>query len=410
MKISRRSFLALGAAAASGCASTRFWPDDGLFNPCLPAALPESLRDDAIVLGAWDGIDPTQVWDCHAHLAGVGDSSDAWFNPRLRSWLQPVQRAQFAFYLNAACADGDSAIDTQFVTRLRQLIAGFPAGARAMLLAFDYFHSEQGVAEPARSTFHTPNHYAAAVAKLDPDRFEWIASIHPYRADAVDALKACIAQGARAVKWLPPAMNIDPSSPRCDAFYAALARHNLPLLTHAGQEQAVDAGELQRMGNPLLLRRALDHGVRVIATHCASLGVSPDLDRGPNGAETPNIDLFARLMREPRYEHRLYGDISAVVQVNRDESILRRIFTERDWHPRLLNGSDYPLPAIPPLVSVNHFVRNGYLTRAQADVLLQLRRHNALLFDFVLKRLLRIDGIALPSSVFRTRDFFVRSN
>jgi len=39
-------------------------------------------------------------------------------------------------------------------------------------------------------------------------------------------------------------------------------------------------------------------------------------------------------------------------------------------------------------------------------VLTEIRRHNPLLFDFVLKRHWRSDGRALSNSVFETRPFF----
>lgn len=407
MSINRRNFLTISGTVALGCVSHRAWSADLLFNSCLPDGLPSALRDHELVRAAWDGIDPTHYWDCHTHLIGVGDGNNGtWVNPNLRSLKHPVQRTQFEFYLNAACTTRSHNIDDQFVTRLRMLLDEFPKGAKAMLLAFDYYHDENGRPDLQRSTFHTPNDYAAQLAKLFPERFEWIASIHPYRADAVNALNDAVARGARAVKWLPPAMGIDPSSPRCDAFFEMLARHAIPLLTHAGHEHAVDAAELQRLGNPLLLRRALDHGVRVILAHCASLGTNADLDKGPNGPQTPNIELFARLMRESKYEKHLFADISAITQMNRSDAILRRIFSERDWHPRLLNGSDYPLPGIVPLFSLGNFVRRGYLTRSDADVLAQIRSHNALLFDFVLKRRLKIAGVVLPPAVFQTRTRF----
>lgn len=406
--MNRRGFLTLAGAVALAGTPRHAWPVDLLFNSCLPGGMPAGLRNHELVRAAWDGIDPAQYWDCHTHLLGVGDGNGGtWINPQLRSLLHPVKRIQFAFYLNAACITQDQNIDDQFVTRLRMLLEELPTGAKAMLLAFDYYHDEDGRPDPQRSTFHTPNEYVARLAQLVPERIEWIASIHPYRPDAVEALNSAVAAGARAVKWLPPAMAIDPASPRCDAFYAALARHKIPLLTHAGHEHAVDAAELQRLGNPLLLRRALDHGVRVIIAHCASLGESTDLDRGPHGPEVPNVELFARLMREPRYEKHLFADISAITQMNRSDATLRRIFTERDWHPRLLNGSDYPLPGIVPLFWLRGFVRKGYLARADADVLAQIRSHNALLFDFVLKRRLTIAGVTLPPAVFQTRARFL---
>lgn len=407
MYLNRRQLLSMGGVFALGYGAVRWWPDDGIFNPCLIEGLPPSLRQHELVQAAWEGIDSAQYWDGHAHLVGVGDGHfKTWVSPNLRSMWHPFQRTQFAFYLNAACVKEELHIDDQFIARLRRLMDEFPAGAKAMLLAFDYYHDDAGQVRLERSTFHTPNSYAAHLAKQVPDRFEWIASIHPYRPDAIEALTAVIAQGARAVKWLPPAMGIDPSSSRCDSFYETLARHNMPLLSHAGHEHAVDAADLQRLGNPLLLRRALDHGVRVIVAHCASLGSNVDLDVGAHGPEVPNIDLFARMMGEARYEGRLFGDVSAIIQVNRDDEVLRRIVLERDWHPRLIHGSDYPLPAVMPVISASKFVSRGYLAATDADVLSQIRQYNALLFDFILKRRLRIDGVSLPASVFQTRGFF----
>jgi mannonate dehydratase len=69
---------------------------------------------------------------------------------------------------------------------------------------------------------------------------------------------------------------MDPSSPRCYPFYEAMQRLNLPLLTHGGHELAAQGGGHQDFGNPLLLRRALDLGVRAIVAHCASLGAAVD--------------------------------------------------------------------------------------------------------------------------------------
>src|SRR4030095_2793026 len=121
-----------------------------------------------------------------------------------------------------------------------------------------------------------------------------------------------------------------------------LARTGIPLLTHAGHESAVDAAA-QDLGNPLRLRRALDHGVRVIVAHCATRGSGVDLDRGSSGPRVPNFALFGRLMDEARYGALLHGDISAIVQRTRAAEALPALLVRADWHPRLLWGSDYPL-------------------------------------------------------------------
>src|SRR5213078_1240558 len=106
-----------------------------------------------------------------------------------------------------------------------------------------------------------------------------------------------------------------------------------------GEEKAVDAAEDQRLGNPLLLRRALNRGVRVIIAHCAGLGDNVDLDDPRNG-KAKNFDLFLRLMGEDRYKELLFGDISAVLQYNRFRDTLETLLRRRDLHGRLVNGSD----------------------------------------------------------------------
>jgi mannonate dehydratase len=73
------------------------------------------------------------------------------------------------------------------------------------------------------------------------------------------------------------------------------------------------------------------------------------------------------------------------------------------WHARLLQGSDYPLPGVMPLYSVQLLVDNGWLDPSAAPVLRRLREHNAMLFDFVLKRSLRSGGHAFGDAVFSTR-------
>jgi mannonate dehydratase len=203
-------------------------------------------------------------------------------------------------------------------------------------------------------------------------------------------------------------MGMDPASPRCDPFYAELVRLDLPLITHGGMERAVNVGERQHLGNPLLLRRALEHGVRVVIAHCATLGVDRDLDRGEHGPYVDSFSLFARLMDDPRYGRTLFGDLSAVPQLIRAGPHLKTLLERDEWHPRFINGSDYPLPGIMPLYSVEFLARMKVLPEALIEPLGAIRFHNPLLFDFVLKRNLGISGKRLPPRVFEARRFFVR--
>jgi mannonate dehydratase len=342
-------------------------------------------------------------------LDPIGDQlgADTWINPEMESLWHPIQSLQLVFYRNAACVSDSELRGIAYVERLLALHRDFPAGVRFVLLAFDYHHDEQGERIPALSPFYTADRYAAQIARQHPQAFEWIASVHPYRTDCVPALEWAARNGARAVKWLPNAMGMDPASPLCDRFYATLARLNLPLLSHGGDEYAVHGGRRDDLGNPLRLRRALGDGVRVIVAHCASLGRSVDLDRGPDAPAISNLELFARLMDEPRYRGRVFGDISAVTQHNHSDDALIALLERADWHDRLVNGSDYPLPGVMPLFSLRHLARTGLIDAADAPVLSAVREYNPMLFDFLLKRSLRWHGRRLSPSVFESRRAFI---
>ena len=229
------------------------------------------------------------------------------------------------------------------------------------------------------------------ICDQNPDLFEPVISVNPYRPNAIAELERGAQRGARQVKWLPNAMGIDPADELCDSFYAKMKELNLVLLSHGGEEKAVEAEEDQKLGNPLLLRRALDQGVKVIVAHCAGLGENEDLD-DPQRRRAPNFDLFLRLMGERRYEGLLFADISAMTQFNRAGKPLKTILEREDLHARLVNGSDYPLPAINVLVRTSTLVRRGYISNDDRASLNEIYDYNPLLFDFVLKRTIRLPG------------------
>mmetsp|Transcript_15537 Transcript_15537/g.46548 ORF Transcript_15537/g.46548 Transcript_15537/m.46548 type:complete len:338 (+) Transcript_15537:3-1016(+) len=201
------------------------------------------------------------------------------------------------------------------------------------------------------------------------------------------------------MKWLPNAMNIDPSSERCVPVYMKMREHNVVLLSHAGEEKAVDSQRFQRLGNPLLLRRALECGVRVIIAHCASLGKNKDLDH-PQQPVVSNFSLCLRMLREERWKGLLFADISAIMLRNR-EQYLRPLLEATDIHDRLVYGSDYPLPCIKLLVQLKSLHKRRLITGAQRDALKEVYEYNPLLFDFMLKRCFTgPNGERFPTSVF----------
>jgi mannonate dehydratase len=73
-----------------------------------------------------------------------------------------------------------------------------------------------------------------------------------------------------------------------------------------------------------------------------------------------------------------------------------------------LNGSDYPLPGVMPLVTLDGLAQDGFISPEIAEVLKRVREHNPLLFDLALKRQLRSGGKRLAAQMFETRPFFSR--
>jgi len=368
-----------------------------------PTAIPASLSPGARTLldGALEGLSGTLL-DHHTHIVGLGrGGTGCKVNARMQSWAHPMDRIKFEVYASAAGISDLAKGDAQFVARLVSLIRAAPAHGRHMLLAFDQHYRKDGTVDQAKTEFYVPNDYVLGLAEKYPDCFLPAVSVHPYRKDAVPELVRCAKRGARLVKWLPNAMGMDPSDPACDPLYAVMKKHKMVLLSHSGEEQAVDAEEDQELGNPLRLRRPLDQGVQVIVAHCASLGTSRDLDF-PERGRSSSFELFLRLMEVEKYRGLLFGEISAMTQFNRIGLPLTTMLDRSDLHHRLVNGSDYPLPAINILVRTRSLVAGGYISEQERGWLNELYDANPLLYDLALKRTIKAPGGVgrFPAQVF----------
>jgi predicted TIM-barrel fold metal-dependent hydrolase len=371
---------------------------------------PEELKDglspraSELVKAAFSEIDPARLVDYHTHVAGLGTGgTHNLVNPKMRSWKHPLHRLKFAVYLSAAGVEDVERADFEFAERLVRLVSHIEPHGKYRLLAFDKNYNRDGTENLAKTEFYVPNEYVFALAAQHPDLFEPVISVNPYRRDAMAELEKWASRGGRMVKWLPNAMGIDPSDEGCDAFYRKMKELGLVLLSHGGEEKAVEAEEDQRLGNPLLLRRALEHGVKTIVAHCAGLGDNEDLD-DPRRGRVPNFQLFMRLLEDKRYDGLVFGDISAMTQFNRIGAPLATVIEREDIHHRLVNGSDYPLPAINLLIRTKPLLRAGYINAEERASLREIYHFNPLLFDFVLKRCLRLPGTErrLPASVFHS--------
>jgi predicted TIM-barrel fold metal-dependent hydrolase len=110
-----------------------------------------------------------------------------------------------------------------------------------------------------------------------------------------------------------------------------MAELHLPLLAHTGGEHTVPVINAD-YADPKLLRLPLECGVTVIAAHCATKSGLGDRDYFD--------DWRAMLGEFPN----LFGDISALVSLNRCGHL--RDCLESDISPRILHGSDFPVPVL----------------------------------------------------------------
>jgi predicted TIM-barrel fold metal-dependent hydrolase len=368
----------------------------------LSSRISQSASD--LIKRAFDDIDPARLVDHHVHIAGLGSNgSRAFVNAKMRTWKHPFHRLKFKVYMSSTGVNDEHRADAQLFQRLTDLVANIPNHGKHRLLAFDQNYQPDGSVNLDKTEFYVPNDYVFKLAEQHPDKFVPNISVNPYRPDAIAELEKWARRGARVVKWLPNAMGIDPSDARCDPFYRKMKELDLILLSHGGEEKAVEAEEDQKLGNPLLLRRPLDHGVKVIVAHCAGLGTNEDLDNAGR-PQVPNFDLFLRLMDEKRYEGLVFGEVSAMTQFNRLGKPLTTILEREDLHERIVNGSDYPLPAVNVLIRTRPLVKHGYITAKEGKSLKEIYQYNPLLFDFVLKRTVKRPGAErrLPASVFMT--------
>ena len=370
----------------------------------------DSLSPEArqLVDQALSDIGDAQLVDYHTHIVGMSpDITGTFVNEGWQSLLNPAGYVKFETYKSAAGVNSNENIDQQYMQRLNSLIDHLPYDGRFGIMAFDYFHDEQGKINRKLTTFHAPNEYVLELTRAQPERFFPILSVHPYRQDAINKLQGYAEQGVSFIKWLPNSMGIHPA-PEGPAlrqklldYYRVMQENNMVLISHTGDEKATEAKEFQHLGNPLYLKLALDSGVTVIMAHVGSLGECRKQEKALCQPGTPYLELAIQMMQLPEYKNRLFADISALTQYNRLHA-LDRVIESTDIHANLLNGSDYPLPAVNFVIQTRALSRSGHITPSQRTALNEIYDINPLLFDYVLKRTIRHSktGQRLPATIF----------
>ncbi len=336
---------------------------------------------------AFEGINPKCLRDVHVHAVGNGSGGTGnWVNPDMMSLSHPYKFLQYKVYLSASGLEDLEDADEKYMQRLIKLARSDRRYGKMHLLAFDKNHTEEGVEDLKRSTFYITNEHVWNMYEKYPDIIVPTISVHPYRKDAIQRLEKWAKKGARYIKWLPNAQRIDPASDKLDEYYKVVKKYNMVILSHTGEEKAVDGEEFQELANPLRFRRPLDMGVKIIMAHAASLGQCKDLEQG---GKKSCFDLFWRVLSDKKYENNLWGELSGITIHTRVGAPTETLLDNPQVHHRLVNGSDYPLPAINILYRTTQFKKLGYITNEEKEMLNEIYDYNPLIFDFVLKRNLK---------------------
>ena len=268
----------------------------------------------------------TRLIDLHAHTAGIGaGGSGCRISKDLEnSWKFSTYLKAFGATRQTLSQNGDAWLVGQIAAQVAQSTSIH----QAVVLAMDGVVDEHGRLDIESTEVYVPNEFLAREVARYPQLL-FGASINPYRPDALARMDACAAQGAVLVKWIPSIMRINPADERLIPFYEHLKRHQLPLLTHTGQERSFTHAQ-DELCDPERLRLPLRLGVTVIAAHIASTG-NLDGER--------QTDRLARMMAEfPN----LYSEISSLTQANK-LGYLGEALTRTEFDGRLCYGSDFPL-------------------------------------------------------------------
>ena len=270
---------------------------------------------------------PLKPVDAHVHIVGNGSSgSGCWM--RVTGWHKPLA-AYMLNHIGLSWANMKGDLDQLYVETLLRHVRGSSLGA-IVILAHDLVYDENGSEIKNFSSVYVPNEYVLKLAREHPE-FLPAVSIHPARPDALEELDRCLAGGAVMMKCLPNCHNIDCGNPRYKKFWERMAEAKLPLLAHTGGEHTVPVINAA-LADPKLLRFPLECGVTVIAAHCGTRSGAFDKDYF--------ADWAAMLRKFPN----LYGDISAMVSLNRCGHL--RDCLSSEISPRILHGSDFPVPVL----------------------------------------------------------------
>ncbi|MDD0853158.1 amidohydrolase family protein [Halobacteriovorax sp. GB3] len=356
-----------------------------------PDEINQVLSQDAqkLIKESFTNIDLKKIEDLHMHVAGLGKGNTGlWVNPNMRKWWKHLGKYnRFNVYLSASGVQDIDKADQEYVTRLVSLHKNLPFVFKSHIFGFDYHYKKDGTIDYHHSEFYVPNDYIVELSKKNPEYFVPVVSVHPYKKGAIEELEKYAEMGVRHVKWLPNAMGMDPSDQSLERYYKTLIANNMTLITHTGEEKAVEGEAFQELANPLKLRYPLDLGVKIIMAHMSSRGQCKDYDH--QNVKVECFDLFWRLFKEKKYEKNLFSEMSGLLIHARIGRPLNKLIEHPEVHHRIGYGSDYPLVAINFIYRTSQLYELGYLTEGEKEALNEIYGVNPLLFHYVMLRTVR---------------------
>lgn len=368
--------------------------------------------------------------DYHVHFFGTGSPEPYVYNAPLESVpegdrprlnedefreAQPLLQRPLAVGTLYAMSDAERAtVDDDSARRLVELIAAYGAPRYAgapeasphrtdfHLLAMDGKYDRDGRLADSSVLVLSNEYVIALVEELNRklqarggytrNRFVPVGSINPMRRDWREQIRLLREHGIKWIKWRVPTMDFDPAEVSAE-FYQSLVEAGIGILSHTGESRGLRMSVVDNArAAPLRLTKALDLGVTVVMLHIGRAS--------PKNAPFLYYDQFVSMLENPKYEGRLYGEISAVPYEGTQHLLDRAVGLPPE---RMVNGSDYP--AVVPYVfldgTLKGLVKRGWLTKDQAEFLDEIYLYHPILFDFVMKRTLAKAEKRIP------RDFFL---
>lgn len=375
-------------------AGSNYW-HDVTFLPKLSTKAENLLRD------ALNGV--PYIVDAHMHLVGTQTDKTGCHVHLLEyeGFKDTMHWVKQQTLSAAAGIKGPDTADDEVTARTAALVQHFPYGVPyySALLAFSpTYELESGEVNMSKTSLLVPNEYMLKVTAASKANFIPAGSVHPYDKDAIEKLRELKRQGVHLIKWLPNSMHIEPSHKKSLAFLSEMAKLKMVLITHVGDEHAVNAtGVNNDYGNPELYRGALekDPDLRIIFAHVGSEGSSL-----VDGKWRENFDLVIGLLKD--FPKQAFADISAFSSAIKRVRYLPKLLSEKSIHGQLLYGTDYPLAAVGGLVywSAKLMWAKGLLSLEQTRLIHEIFRHNPLAAAFVTMRTLNYQGKKLPTEVF----------